>query len=607
MSSLTPRILLIGSWPSRLSETGAILAPSLIECPRSKDVEVVGVTATVFLDKKFSLFWQELRQLNPSIQLIGAFPLGFSSLALARGHNEEGFFKLLENTDSPETEAILYEALEEATRLRQDLELTRLLHEQERRLENLRGELESRVEKRTRLLAESRHNLHVRSLRLEGLRKALLVVQEATSLAEMDRVLNESLSSTVETSWIRIIPTPQDVEFEKQIQQMGGFTWRAVPLWRHHVKIGSAFYMRPQDRPFRKDDQDFLDKISEAVALALDRLTKMSDAENLKEQWETTFSSMTDPVAIIDSSYEIIQSNLAPSGKKCHQQFFRRDTPCPGCRRGENFELRTEDRSFEVQSQILALDRVGKNYFVNLYSDVTEQKGMEQRILESAKMAELGTIGSSIAHELNNPLGGILNFSQLMLMEMEVTHPLHEDLKSIESGARRCKEIVENLLGFTRAPRSDEIREVDLRDIISRSLKIIELRSKSLGIETLVHIPAEPCWYPGHLNLLSQALKNLLERSLSSILSRRKKEPQFIGCLKVRLSRELDESKKKMRYELAVEDNGLGEETTADQHGLALQIAAQILREQSAELSFPPPSSPDSWAKISFSRPVLEP
>ncbi|HRO66520.1 MAG TPA: HAMP domain-containing sensor histidine kinase, partial [Pseudobdellovibrionaceae bacterium] len=481
-----------------------------------------------------------------------------------------------------------------------------MLQEQEKRLESLHGDLETRVEKRTRLLAESRHNLHLRSLRLEGLRKALLVVQEASSLSEMERVLNDSLATTVETSWIRIVPAPQDVEFERQIEHMDGFAWKAVPLWRHHEKIGSAFYMRPKDRPFRKDDQDFLGKISEAVAMALDRLTKIGEAENLKEQWDATFSSMANPVAIIDSSYEIVQSNTAVRGKKCYEQFFQRNSPCVGCRRGENFSLSDEERFIEVQSQLLTLDNAGTRYYVNLYSDLTEQRGMEKRILESAKMAELGTIGSSIAHELNNPLGGVLNFAQLMLMDLKSDHPFHADIREIENGARRCKEIVENLLGFTRAPRSDEIREIDLRDVASRALKILELRSKTLGIDVRFSFPSEPCIVPGHLNLLSQAFKNVLERSIDSVLNRREKDPSFRGRLSVEINRIQDEARKRERFTLDILDDGLGEGTTAGRHGLALQIAAQILRDQGGDLEVSSPSSPDSWAKISFSRPVLE-
>ncbi|MBX2987682.1 MAG: histidine kinase [Bdellovibrionaceae bacterium] len=607
MPALKARFLLIGSWDPRLAEIGAVLTDTLSAAAPWTDSEfdVVGVTATSLLEKKFPSFWKEICELSPGARLVAALPEELPAATLLQLHRDHAPFRVLKTTSFEEAEAVLYEALEAASRLRQDRAVEKLLQEQERTLETLREELETRVEKRTRMLAESRHNLHLRNTRLEGLRKALMAVQEASSLGEMEKSLTESLASLAEISWIRIVSTPQDEEFARQVTAMDGFTWRIVPLWRHQEKIGSVFYMRPKDRPFRRDDHDFLDKVSEGVSLALDRMMKLSEAENLKEQWETTFAAISDPVAIIDRSYNVVQTNTAGGGEAtCHQRFFQRDTPCPGCRRGESFLLQEGDREWQVHSQLLSLDPQSEPYYVNLYTDVTERRRMERRILESAKMAEIGTIGSSIAHELNNPLGGVLNFAQLLRMDLAPDHPFQEDLKAIEAGAQRCKEIVENLLGFTRVPRADEIREVDLREVARRSMKIVELRSKSLGIEIRLQESPRSWLVRGHLNLLSQALKNLLERAIDAVLLRREKETGHRGWIEISLDNEMSAEGREI-FTLTLRDSGTGESPTAGRHGLALQISSQILLDQDARLEISAPSSPDSWAKISFSRPVL--
>ena len=168
--------------------------------------------------------------------------------------------------------------------------------------------------------------------------------------------------------------------------------------------------------------------------------------EALKEQWEATFNSMSDPVVLIDDNYDIIQSNKAledrlreqgkeQTSRKCYKVLFNRDEPCPGCQRGRNFRTQSQgaSRTFEVYSQSLVLDSDQPSVFVNLYHDITNQLKMERQILESAKMAELGTIGSSIAHELNNPLGGILSFTQLIKMDMRPDHPLYPDIVEMEA------------------------------------------------------------------------------------------------------------------------------------------------------------------------------
>src|SRR5690606_2311847 len=133
--------------------------------------------------------------------------------------------------------------------------------------------------------------------------------------------------------------------------------------------------------------------------------------------------------------------------------------------------------------QSLTLDSGEPAVFVNLYHDITKQLKMERQIMESTKLAELGTIGSSIAHELNNPLGGILSFTQLIKMDMSPDHPLYPDIVEMEAGVQRCKEIVQNLLGFTRNPNIDQEDDINLWEVMQRALKIVELQTKSLGVE----------------------------------------------------------------------------------------------------------------------------
>lgn len=599
MSSLKGVFLLIGPWDPRLSDIGARIVPTLSDVPAdASSYDVIGLSTTALLEKKFPRFHKDLRKKNPGTQFVAVIPGGYPLAELLKLHRAYGLCKILQTPSLEEAEAPLYEALEKASRRRQEIAVETLLRDQEQRLETLRSELESRVEKRTRMLAEARHNTHVRNTRLEGLGRALLVVQEAESLADMERALNESLVGTVEISWIRIVPLPRHEEFAKQLQSMDGFIWLSVPLWRGAESIGSAFFMRPKDRPFRREDTDFLGKVSEAISLALDRLQKRAEAESLKEQWEATFSAISEPVAIIDKSYEIIQANQErAAGEPCYSRLFNRREPCAGCRRGELFRIESNGRVLEVHSHLLPLEAGRDPLFVNLYSDVTDRVRMEERILESAKMAELGTIGSSIAHELNNPLGGILNFAQLLRMDLPADHPLIEDVKQIEAGAQRCKEIVENLLGFTRAPRSDEITDFDLRDSLKRALSIVELRTKSLGIAVETAWPAGPCTVRGHYNLVTQAFAGLLEKSLDALLQRRSREPGFQGRLKL----SLQEGAENLSIEIQ-DDSGEG---AGPQRPLTLQISSQILRDNGARLEINAPSSPVPTAKISFPRPVL--
>lgn len=602
MSTLKRNLLLIGPWDASLSEAGAAIAPTLAAAlgqPRDS-WDVIGVSATVLMESRFVSYHDEVRALAPWTRLVAALPRGLPAQQLIELHRRFQPDKVLDGMSRTDAEHALYEAQEQAQRLRQQVDLERLLREQERRLEVLRLELESRVEKRTRLLAESRHNLHLRNRRLEVLGKALMAVQAASSIPEMENLLSESLASAIEISWIRVIPGRRDEEFERQIARMEGFTWQNVPLWRHQDRIGSVFFMRPLDRPFRREDVDVLNKISEAIALALDRITKLREAETVKEQWDATFSAIASPMALIDADDRVLQANVAnPEGRPCYKLLFDRDEPCRDCGRGRGFRLRHGDRTFEVHSQTLVLEPGQHPVYAHLYSDVTERLRMETRILESAKMAELGTIGSSIAHELNNPIGGILNFAQLMKMELPSDHHLRPDLDAIEDGARRCKEIVENLLGFSRRSPGGASERSDLRDVVERAVKLADLRARPLGIVIEVQRIDEPAVVRGSANLLAHALRNLIDRSIDLTLEKRgPSNPAARATARVRLTL----ARERESFVFSVSDGGPAD---GGRPTLALQIAEQILREAGAEIDWNGPSSPDPRAKISFSRPVL--
>lgn len=610
--------LLIGPWEERLTELGAQIVPDLNKALQwSKDAvcDVVALSIQHLLERSFPSFYHQVLDHNPAAQWIAVAPEAFAPETLADLHELYPLFRVITSYQEPDIEAHFFSALEEVNRQKQDKNLENLIREQKEKLIRLQRELEQRVEKRTKFLTEARRKLYQTNVRIEGLKNALMAVHKAGSLVEIEKLLNESMATTVQTSWIRIFFSPQDNLFAEQVELKLNFTQQRVPLFREHEKIGSIFFMRAPDRPFLRDEVDFLNRVAEAVSLALGRIQKLEESEDLKKQWEATFNAVSDPVTIIDVSYDIIQANSAITshspagsvlGKKCYEVLFGRSTPCDQCQRGKNFRLEHGEaksaRSFDVYSQNLSLEPHKPAVYVNFYHDITRKLQMEKQLLETAKLAELGTIGSSIAHELNNPLGGILSFTQLIKMDLPKDHPFYPDILEMESGALRCKEIIQNLLGFTRNPNVDEITDLDLRDVIKRAYKIMELQLKSQAIEVTLDLQDQACPVRGHLNLLSQAIKNILQSACDAILAQSKMAPKdFQGHLHVKLQATHD------KYLILIENNGVPYEK--ESAGLGIPVASQIVEDHGGQLEISSSTLPDNssrtQAKISFPRPVL--
>ncbi|WP_224360723.1 sensor histidine kinase [Hyalangium versicolor] len=149
---------------------------------------------------------------------------------------------------------------------------------------------------------------------------------------------------------------------------------------------------------------------------------------------------------------------------------------------------------------------------------MAELKAAQAQLLEAQKLAAVGQLGAGVAHELNNPLAGILGYVQLMLMSRSETDDDLDTLRKIEQSAKRCKEITQNLLRFSQQRARADLRSVDLNAVIRDALSLTELQMKSEGITLKLEL-AEPqvrvLADPGHA---SQVLLALVSNSRTAML-----------------------------------------------------------------------------------------
>lgn len=98
---------------------------------------------------------------------------------------------------------------------------------------------------------------------------------------------------------------------------------------------------------------------------------------------------------------------------------------------------------------------------------------MEKQISQADKLASIGQLSSGIAHEINNPLGIILGYTQLLMRNENPESDKYADLKTIEKHVRSCKTIVEDLLNFARSPEPK--REIiDIHEAMDDVLHFIQ-------------------------------------------------------------------------------------------------------------------------------------
>lgn len=143
-------------------------------------------------------------------------------------------------------------------------------------------------------------------------------------------------------------------------------------------------------------------------------------------------------------------------------------------------------------------------------------KETQSALIQSEKMAAFGQIGAGIAHEIKNPIAGILGLTQVCLRKTDETSLLGQNLGAIEKEAKRCKNIIENLLKFAR---QEEISmdTVDIGQVIEDTLTMMGHQFKLQKIKVDKQLTDNLPQVTGNAVQLQQVLLNILVNAAQAI------------------------------------------------------------------------------------------
>jgi two-component system NtrC family sensor kinase len=113
-----------------------------------------------------------------------------------------------------------------------------------------------------------------------------------------------------------------------------------------------------------------------------------------------------------------------------------------------------------------------------------ELQQVQDQLVRAGKMAALGELAAGVAHEINNPLTGVLTFSSLILKKVDENHPWKKDLENIVQQTTRCRNIVRGLLDFARQRKPDK-KEWDINTLIDQTLTLVENQARFQNIKII--------------------------------------------------------------------------------------------------------------------------
>ncbi|MBI3890101.1 MAG: response regulator [Candidatus Wallbacteria bacterium] len=161
-----------------------------------------------------------------------------------------------------------------------------------------------------------------------------------------------------------------------------------------------------------------------------------------------------------------------------------------------------------------------------LCRDITEKKRLEQQLIHSEKLAAIGLLAGGVAHEIKNPLSVILGYTELLLDSKPDDKTLTESLQKIQRQAERCRNIVGNLLKFSRKSDVDVV-PINVNQTLAETLELLgkQLLVQNIKVEQDYSSMLPPFW--GNESELQQIFFNLIVNAKDAM-------EKTGGCLTVR-------------------------------------------------------------------------
>jgi len=245
-----------------------------------------------------------------------------------------------------------------------------------------------------------------------------------------------------------------------------------------------------------------------------------------------------------------------------------------------------------------------------LIRDVTDQKMLQEQLIQSEKMSAIGQLVSGVAHELNNPLAGISAFAQLLLAEKRFPPDQRTAAETIYSEARRASRIVQNLLTFARQHKAEKVLTA-INQVLDDTLELraYELRVRGIDVRREYDDSLPDTMADAHQ--LQQVFLNLITNAEQAMEQR---DGHHHHRLTVRTRRTAD------AIRIEIEDSGAGippnlierifnpfftTKPTGSGTGLGLSISLGIVREHEGRIWAE--NAPQTGARFVVEVPVTEP
>ncbi len=288
-----------------------------------------------------------------------------------------------------------------------------------------------------------------------------------------------------------------------------------------------------------------------------------------RDKLQSIINGMGDMLYIVNKDYQIeFQNNLFHEKfgnllrKKCYRHIFGLDQPCHFCRMtaclGDNSihhsETKTmQNKSYEISFSPFQEAREEAKTAI-LLRDVTEKRTLQAEAMRAGHLASLGELAAGVAHEINNPVTGIISIAEILSDKFEDLGGERKIPERIINEAERISRIVKNLLSFARI-KKDEHSLVNINRILEKTLELAEKQIFKDGIHLSVTLKGSLPDIKANDHEIQQVFMNLISNARYAL---NKKYPDADKNKQLEITTQLIETEHEKHVRIVFHDHGMG-------------------------------------------------
>ncbi len=252
---------------------------------------------------------------------------------------------------------------------------------------------------------------------------------------------------------------------------------------------------------------------------------------DLSQKFQTVLDGIRDPVFQLTRDLAIVWANKGTDaglgtgasiqGRYCYALWHGRTAPCEDCAALKSFatgeaagaQVTTaggrlfDERSFPVRDEDGSIGSV-----VVVAADITEKTSLQAEAMRAGHLASLGELAAGVAHEINNPINGVINYAQMLADRLKQDSQEGRVAQRIIQEGKRIAAIVHSLLSFARE-RKDDKSDVHVGEVLNEVLNLTGTQSRKDGIRVKLDIAGDLPLVTANPQQLQQVFLNILSNS----------------------------------------------------------------------------------------------